>query len=115
MKKRWRRFGVLLLLCTIVTTSVQAAPTLQQQKDDATKENIIIKDESLIWNYPIRSLLEENTSITVRPNIRIQKYLEDYLIELTNELKRLERFEENSDILDNITYIVELVSKMTPM
>jgi len=45
----------------------------------------------------------------------IQKYLEDYLIELTNELKRLERFEENSDILDNITYIVELVSKMTPM
>ena len=55
-----------------------------------------------------------NTSITVRPNIRIQKYLEDYLIELTNELKRLERFEENSDILDNITYIVELVSKMTP-
>ena len=56
-----------------------------------------------------------NTSITVRPNIRIRKYLEDYLIELTNELKRLERFEENSDILDNITYIVELVSKMTPM
>ena len=56
-----------------------------------------------------------NTSITVRTNIRIQKYLEDYLIELTNELKRLERFEENSDILDNITYIVELVSKMTPM
>ena len=41
--------------------------------------------------------------------------LEDYLIELTNELKRLEGFEENSDILDNITYIVELVSKMTPM
>ena len=38
MKKRWRRFGALFLLCTIVTTSVQAAPTLQQQKDDATKE-----------------------------------------------------------------------------
>jgi len=38
MKKRWRRFGALFLLCAIVTTSVQAAPTLQQQKDDATKE-----------------------------------------------------------------------------
>ena len=38
MKKRWRRFGTLLLLCAIVTTSVQAAPTLQEQKDDATKE-----------------------------------------------------------------------------
>ena len=56
-----------------------------------------------------------NTSITVRPNIRIQKYLEDYLIELTSELKRLEKIEDNCDVLDNITYIVELVSKMTPM
>ena len=56
-----------------------------------------------------------NANITVRPNIRIQRYLEDYLIKLIHELKRLERFEENPDILDNITYIVELVSKMTPM
>lgn len=56
-----------------------------------------------------------NTNLMVYPNIRIQKYLEDYLIKLVQELKRLERFEENSDILDNITYIVELVSKMTPM
>ena len=55
-----------------------------------------------------------NANITVRPNIRIQRYLEDYLIKLIHELKRLERFEENPDILDNITYIVELVSKMTP-
>ena len=45
MKKRWRRFGVLLLLCTIVTTSVQAAPTLQQQKDDATKELNSLKSQ----------------------------------------------------------------------
>ena len=37
------------------------------------------------------------------------------LMELANEPKRLEKFEENSDILDNITYIVELVSKMKPM
>ena len=35
-------------------------------KDDATKEHIIIKNESLIWNYPIRSLLEDNATITVR-------------------------------------------------
>lgn len=45
MKKRWGRFGVLLLLCAIVTTSVQAAPTLQQQKDDATKELNSLKSQ----------------------------------------------------------------------
>lgn len=45
MKKRWRRLGTLFLLCTIVTTSVQAAPTLQQQKEDATKELNSLKSQ----------------------------------------------------------------------
>lgn len=57
--------------------------------------------------------LMEN-EIVVRPNIRIQSYLEKYLIELTAELKRLERIEQDNDVLDNITYLVELISKMTP-
>ena len=51
--------------------------------------------------------------ITVRPNIRVRKFLEDYLSELTHELKRLEIINSNTDVLDNIKYIVELIYKMT--
>lgn len=54
-----------------------------------------------------------NTDIMVYPNIRVQKYLEKYLIELTNELKRLEKIEQDSDVIENITYLVELILKMT--
>ena len=49
--------------------------------------------------------------IIVHPNIRIQTYLENYLLELTAELKRLEK---SNDVLGNITHLVELISKMTP-
>ena len=51
--------------------------------------------------------------ITVHPNIRVRKFLEDYLSELVNELKRLEIINSNTDVLDNIKYIVELIYKMT--
>ena len=51
--------------------------------------------------------------ITVRPNIRVRKFLEDYLSELIHELKRLEIINSNTDVLDNIKYIVELIYKMT--
>lgn len=54
-----------------------------------------------------------NKEITVRPNIRIQHYLEKYLIDLTAELKRLSNLSQPSDILENITYIVNLISQMT--
>jgi len=49
--------------------------------------------------------------IIVHSNIRIQTYLENYLLELTAELKRLEK---SNDVLGNITHLVELISKMTP-
>lgn len=51
--------------------------------------------------------------ITVHPNIRVRKFLEDYLSELVNELIRLEIINSNTDVLDNIKYIVELIYKMT--
>ena len=54
------------LISELFNIDAGSLKALTAVKDDATKENIIIKDESLIWNYPIRSLLEENTSITVR-------------------------------------------------
>jgi len=38
--------------------------------------------------------------------------LRQYLLELTEELKRLERIGQDSDALENITYLVELIAKM---
>ena len=54
-----------------------------------------------------------NKEIVVRPNIRIQHYLEMYLLDLTAELKRLSSIPQTSDILENITYIIKLISKMS--
>lgn len=53
-----------------------------------------------------------NKEITVHPNIRVQKYLEQYLVELTNELKRLEKVEQENDVLENIMYIMEIVNAL---
>ena len=53
-----------------------------------------------------------NEDIIVRPNIRIQMYLEKYLIELLDELKRLETIKQDNNILDNITYLIMLIGKM---
>ena len=50
--------------------------------------------------------------IAVHPNCRIQKYLSQYLVELTEELKRLQRIEQDDDILENITYLIDLVARM---
>ena len=64
-------------------------------------------------DYDIISERYSSEEITVRPNIRVRKFLEDYLSELVNELKRLEIINSNTDVLDNIKYIVELIYKMT--
>ena len=53
-----------------------------------------------------------NEDIIVRPNIRIQMYLEKYLIELLDELRRLQTIKQDNNILDNITYLVMLISRM---
>ena len=62
--------------------------------------------------YIIKRLTCEE--IIVHPNIRVQKYLSSYLVELTEQLQRLERLEQNDDVLGNIQYLLELISKMTP-
>jgi len=61
-------------------------------------------------DYCTKKILDEE--IVVRPNIRIQKYICQYLVELTEELKRLERVEQTHDVLDNIRYLIELISKL---
>lgn len=53
-----------------------------------------------------------NEEIIVRPNSRVKKFLADYLTELTLELSRLEKVEPDKDMLANITYLLELISKM---
>lgn len=65
-----------------------------------------------IRGYIIKRLTCEE--IIVHPNIRVQKYLSSYLVELTEQLQRLERLEQNDDVLGNIQYLLELISKMSP-
>ena len=61
-------------------------------------------------SFILKQLLKEE--VIVHPNCRIQKILSQYLVELTEELKRLKRIEQNNDILENITYLVELIAHM---
>ena len=53
-----------------------------------------------------------NEEIVVYPNCRIQKKLSQYLVGLTEELKRLQHIEKENDTLDNLTYLIELISNM---
>lgn len=50
--------------------------------------------------------------IIVHPNSRVLKILCQYLSELTEELKRIEKIEQEDDILENITYLIELITKI---
>lgn len=61
-------------------------------------------------DYCTKKVLDEE--IVVRPNIRVQKFVCQYLTELTAELKRLEQIEQTSDVLDNIKYLLELISRL---
>ena len=63
-------------------------------------------------DFILKRLLNED--IIVRPNIRIRYYLEKYLIDLTAELKRLSSIPQTSDVLENLIYLVKLISKLTP-
>lgn len=57
--------------------------------------------------------LYENEEVIVRPNIRVQKYVCQYLNELTAELKRLEKIEQTNDVLDNRKYLLELITRLS--
>lgn len=96
-KKRWR----------CITVAFRASPAEAYQIDMMVKTSGLTKAE-----YIIRQLMEK--TVTVYPNSRVQKYLRQYLTELTEELKRLERIGQDSDVLENITYLVELIAQMNP-
>ena len=61
-------------------------------------------------DYILKQLLKEE--VIVHPNCRVQKILSQYLTELTEELKRIQRIEQDDDILENIIYLVELIAHM---
>ena len=55
-----------------------------------------------------------NDKVVVHPNIRVQKYLFQYITALTEELKRLEKINDSSNILEKIRYLLDMVNQMTP-
>lgn len=89
------------------TVAFRISPEEGERLDMQVKTSGMFKQD-----FIIKKLLSED--IVVRPNIRIQKYLVEYLTEMTSELKRLESVSEDSYILENIRYILELIDKLSP-
>ena len=63
-------------------------------------------------DFIVKRVLDEK--IEIRPNIRIQKNIIEYITELTSELKRLERVDQDSTVLDNNRYLLVLTQKLSP-
>ena len=94
-KKRWRN----------ITVSFRVSPQESETINMMAKTSGLTKQE-----YCTRRLL--CTDIVVHPNIRVQKYLRDYLVGLTEELKRLEQIDQSTDVLENIRYILILINQL---
>ena len=94
-KNRWR--------CR--TVAFRVSPAEADLRDMQVKTSGMLKQE-----FIIKRLMNEE--IIVRPNIRIQKYLQQYLIDILNELRRIERIEQDSDILDMLAYLVGQIKSM---
>ena len=94
-KKRWR----------CITVSFRVSPQESETINMMAKTSGLTKQE-----YCTRRLL--CTDIIVHPNIRVQKYLRDYLVGLTEELKRLEQIDQSTDVLENIRYILILINQL---
>ena len=95
LKGRWR----------CITIGFRVSPEEAYKIDMQVKTSGMTKQD-----FITKRLLNED--IIVRPNIRIHMYLEKYLIELLDELKRLETIKQDNNILDNITYLIMLIGKM---
>lgn len=95
-KKRWRS----------LTVAFRVSP----QENDTI--NMMVKTSGMTkQDYCVKRLLQED--VIVHPNVRVQKYLKDYLVDLTEELKRLEKIDEQStDVLENIRYVLDLINNL---
>ncbi|MBQ2457028.1 MAG: hypothetical protein II275_02605 [Bacteroidaceae bacterium] len=50
--------------------------------------------------------------ITVHPNIRVQKYLEKYLIEVRDELRRLSHIPARSEVLTKLSELLVIIEQL---
>ena len=96
-KQRWRN----------ITVSFRVSPQESETINMMAETSGLTKQE-----YCTRRLL--CMDIVVLPNIRVQKYLREYLVSLTEELKRLERIDQTTDVLENIKYLLEFIAKLSP-
>ena len=94
-KQRWR----------CITVSFRMSPQEAETLDMMVKTSGMTKQD-----YCVKRLLCED--IIVHPNIRIQKYLRDYIVSLTEELERLEQINQSTDVLENINYILNLINQL---
>lgn len=95
-KNRWRS----------VSVNFRVSPEEAYALDLKVKTSGLTKQD-----YCTKKILDEQ--IIVRANIRVQKYVCQYLTELTTELKRLEKIEQTNDVLDNLKYLLELISRLS--
>lgn len=94
-KQRWR----------FITVSFRMSPP------EAAKLDMMVRTSGMTkQDYCVKRLLCED--IIVHPNIRIQKYLREYLVSLTEQLKRLEQVDQSTDVLENIKYILNLINQL---
>ena len=96
-KQRWRN----------ITVSFRVSP---QESD--TLNMMVLTSGLTKQDYCTNRLLGKD--IVVRPNSRVQKYLRDYLVGLTEELQRLEQIDQTTDVLENIKYLLEFIAKLSP-
>lgn len=89
------------------TVSFRVSPEEGERLDMQVKTSGMFKQD-----FIVRRVL--NDEITIRPNIRIQRNIIDSLADLTAELKRLEKVDQDSYVLENIRYLLELVDKLNP-
>ena len=94
-KRRWRS----------VTIGFRVSPEEAYRLDMVAKTSGLTKQD-----YILKQMLGEQ--VVVHPNSRIQRILIQYLAALTEELKRLQRVEQDNDILENLTYLIELIARM---
>lgn len=94
-KQRWR----------CITVSFRMSPPEADRLDMIVRTSGMTKQD-----YCVKRLLCED--IIVHPNIRIQKYLREYLVSLTEQLKRLEQVDQSTDVLENIKYILNLINQL---
>lgn len=50
--------------------------------------------------------------VTVNPNVRVRKYLEQYLIEVRDELQRLSKVSARADVLTKLSELLAIINKL---